>query len=51
MRGVLQQQVNTYISMIFVGALALGAAYFIIHVANDEGFAVASSIDFLEEGQ
>lgn len=40
-RTFLEQRVNTYLSMLFVGVFAFGAAYLIVSVANQEQFAIA----------
>ena len=44
MHSFLQQRVDTFISIAFVGAVALGASYLIISFANKEDFAMAAAL-------
>ena len=46
----LMQQVNTYLSLIFIGAFALGAAYLIMHVASKEDYGNIVSTVIEQEG-
>lgn len=41
---LLQQQINTYLSILFVAVFAFGAAYLIVTVANQEAFALTSQL-------
>lgn len=43
-KSALMQQVNTYLSVIFVGAVAFGAAYLIMHVANTADYGIVSTV-------
>lgn len=44
MKSALMQQINTYISIAFVGALALGAGYLIVDVAHRDDFGMTSVV-------
>ena len=44
MKSALMQQVNTYISIAFVAALALGAAYLIVDVAHRDDFGMSPAL-------